>query len=629
MPITDHTIISDLLVQFPQTRHVFDRYGLKGCGGQNGPAESLRFFARAHGVDLTLLLAELNESIALSENEIKPPTPDVGDSIYRRFFLAGILSTVTAGALWGAILLIQIGLKGKFTAISIFDINAHGHAQIFGWVGLFVMGFAYQAFPRFKHTSLWNPEMAVVSFILMLAGLILRVVAEPLHMLPPMVWVGVGAGILELAAIGIFITIIGKTIQGSGKPLEPYDYYITAALFWFFAQGALDVFHLYMMATASSRDDLLHQVATWQAALRDMQIHGFATTMILGVSQRFLFGIFGFPQLSKRRSLLALGVLQLGILCETVFFVLFRVTNQHWYAALMYTGMILITAAILGLTKPWWTHFWGSPQNLNHDVIEDRLDRSFKFLRFAYAWLLISMAMLLLMPFYNLATKQPFSHAYYGATRHAITVGFISLMIVGVASKVVPVLNGISTHQLSRLTVPFVLLNVGCVLRVGIQILTDLVPSIFPVIGVSGVLEVTGLAIWGFGLWKVMRTGKRAVESSRKPLAKPTRISAEDKVGLILEAAPELQPIFIQFGFAEITNPILLRTVARQTSFRQACSIRGVDLNRFLDALNGALNPVSTHRLISLTVLNSETQKSCPKGDHPLQAEHEELIQKG
>src|SRR5262245_57109608 len=146
--------IRDLVRRFPHTRSVFDRYGLKGCGGPEGPAESLGFFARAHGVGLNILLQELQEAIDKPEEVSVQPAVDLADTIYRRFFKAGIAVTLTAGAAWGALLLITIGLKGSFTAISIFDVNAHGHAQIFGWVGLFVMGFAYQAFPRFKHTSL-------------------------------------------------------------------------------------------------------------------------------------------------------------------------------------------------------------------------------------------------------------------------------------------------------------------------------------------------------------------------------------------------------------------------------------------------------------------------------------------
>jgi len=80
-------------------------------------------------------------------------------------------------------------------------------------------------------------------------------------------------------------------------------------------------------------------------------------------------------------------------------------------------------------------------------------DRSLKFLRAAYVWLLVSLAMLVLLPAYQyglLAWQAPesaavqigFSHAYYGAIRHAITVGFISLMIVGMAAKAAPTRRG-------------------------------------------------------------------------------------------------------------------------------------------------------------------------------------------
>ena len=73
--------------------------------------------------------------------------------------------------------------------------------MIFGWVGLFVMGFAYQSFPRFKYVTLWRPDLANLTLYLMLIGIVSRVAAEMLQPMP----VGVGLGILaagtELAAI--------------------------------------------------------------------------------------------------------------------------------------------------------------------------------------------------------------------------------------------------------------------------------------------------------------------------------------------------------------------------------------------------------------------------------------------
>lgn len=603
MELTASCTIRELLQYHPRTRLVLDRYGLRGCGGPEGPAESLGFFARAHGVELNSLLQELQVSIDTPEVAVVQAA-SLADTIYRRFFTAGIAVTLTAGAVWGALLLITIGLKGSFTAISIFDINAHGHAQIFGWVGLFVMGFAYQAFPRFKHTSLWNPRLAVLTFYLMLAGLILRVIGEPLHQFVAMLWLGLLGTLLELTAIALFILIIAETFRRSQKPLVAYDYYIGVAFFWFFAQAALDLFHLYMTTTASIKAALLQQVATWQAPLRDLQIHGFALTLILGVSQRFLHGIFGFPEIPRRRALSVLVPLTAAVAGEALFFVLFRKTGQLLYAGLMYACMITLAASVATLTRSWWSHLWGQPAGVPEEIALDRKDRSFKFIRAAYAWLVLSLAMLLFVPFYNRLTGQEFSHAFYGATRHAITVGFISMMILGVAAKVVPVLNGVDTRALSQLWLPFILVNTGCFLRVSTQVLTDLAPGAFSAIGLSGLLEVTGIALWGIGLYRVMNSASLAKETIGPIATRPASVSAEDKPGPVVEAAPDLLKIFSQFGFAPLQNSLLRRTLGRQITIRQACRMHGVDEGTLLAALNAALSRQES-QVVPFPILNT------------------------
>jgi len=205
--------IPDLLRQAPQARVVLDRYGLRGCGGPLGPHESLAFFSRAHGVPLERLIAELESAVDESDSiAVAPASPDVADTIYRRFFLAGIAVVLTLGAVWGAYLLARIALARSFSAAGLHEINAHGHAQIFGWVGLFVMGFAYQAFPRFKHTTLSHPYLAIVSWWLMIVGVVCRSVAEPLA--AHQHWMGtvaIVAAVIEVVAIALFVVVICAT----------------------------------------------------------------------------------------------------------------------------------------------------------------------------------------------------------------------------------------------------------------------------------------------------------------------------------------------------------------------------------------------------------------------------------
>jgi hypothetical protein len=195
----------------------------------------------------------------------------------------------------------------------------------------------------------------------------------------------------------------------------------------------------------------------------------------------------------------------------------------------------------------------------------------------------------------------PFSHAYHGAIRHAITVGFISMMILGFAAKVVATLNGIDPRTLSALRGPFLLVNVGCLLRVVLQTLTDWSSGIYPLLGLSGTLEVAGLAWWGLGLVRIIAQGKRAAGAPARALGpRPDRIHGEHRVAEVLDWFPETEPVFLERGFTAIRQPLLRRTVARQVTLAQATSLRGVALDELLEALNraiaarrGAFSPIS------------------------------------
>jgi hypothetical protein len=583
-------LIPDLLRAAPQVRGVLDRYGLRGCGGAEGPHETLGFFAKAHDVPLPRLLEELRAAADL------PPEPPrcgcceadarLADTIYRPFFKAGIAVVLTLGAVWGAYLLLRIAWQQSFGAVGLHEVNAHGHAQIFGWVGLFVMGFAYQAFPRFKHTSLRHPRWAWASLGLMLAGLVGRSVLEPVAAsaawaLGPVV----AASVLEVAAIAIFIGVLASTWRGSGKPLAVYDYYVVCSLFWFFVQAVYEA--VYVAATLSvPAGELVPLVATWQAPLRDLQIHGFALLMILGVSQRLFPNFYGFPAPSPRLSLGALAGINGAVLGEALGLVLMRLHHPVW-AVLWYASVLALTGFTLALVGSW--RIFSSPEDS---------DRSLKFLRAAYGWLFVSLAMLVLLPVYQygllpaLAPASPaaetgFSHAYYGATRHAITVGFISLMIVGVAAKVVPTLNGLDVRALPGLWLPFGLINTGCLLRVAAQTATDFADSPFPFAGVSGLLEVTGLAVWGVHLWRIM-AGRYEVRRARAflPVLPGEPIVPAHFVGDVLQQYPGLLGTFLAFGFTPLANPLLRKTLAQSVTLDRACRLLHVDTHRLLDALN-------------------------------------------
>src|SRR5262245_20402025 len=159
---------------------------------------------------------------------------------------------------------------------------------------------------------------------------------------------------------------------------------------------------------------------------------------------------------------------------------------------------------------------------------------------------------------------------------------------MGVASRLVPTLNGVDGHRLTRLWGPFLLLNVGCTLRVLGQTLTDFTAAAFPVTGVSGLLEVTALALWGAHLWSVMAGWPHHRLPATTAYAAGTPIEAGHPVGEVLDRHPELLETFVSLGFRPLANPVLRATVARHVSIAQASRQVGLDPERVIDALERA-----------------------------------------
>ncbi len=63
-------------------------------------------------------------------------------------------------------------------------------------------------------------------------------------------------------------------------------------------------------------------------------------------------------------------------------------------------------------------------------------------------------------------------------------------------------------------------------------------------------------------------------------------ITASMKVADVLDRYPQTVEVFVKYGFSNITNPVLRRTVARLTTLKAACEMRNVNCEEFVNALN-------------------------------------------
>ncbi|HJT90182.1 MAG TPA: DUF1858 domain-containing protein [Bryobacteraceae bacterium] len=580
--ITCEMELPEILSRYPGCRKVFDRYGLVGCGGPLGPRESLAFFARAHRVDEACLLAELKEAARTSVLAASSPDyqPGPGDVIYRRFFRAGILTMFTFGCMLGAINLAIMAARGQLASLDMRAVTwAHAHAQVAGWVTFFVMGFAYQAIPRFKFTTLWQPLLASRSLFVMAVALTVRTLADLWTSDPYWALAGKIAGAAEFAVVVTFAVIIARTIQKSRRPIEPYEKFLFAALGWMNAAFAFDWWIFATSTSIRGADEWVRFISLYDAPWRDLQLAGFAGGMILGVSQRFLPFIYGFREISPRRSRVIFYLWNLAVAGSVVgYSMLIRTGDPLW--ALLFELCILAMFTAVALLVRGFGLF---------SVRVDR-DRSLPFLRAAYFWAMVALGLLFLMPVYDIATGIGFSHAYFGGYRHAFTVGFISMMILGVSSKVVPALGGIDPRRLSSLRLTFWLVNIGNAMRVFFQILTDTRQWAYPWMGLSAWVEVSGLVLWAIDLWRAMgRSPEAAAAPGRVAIAPNT------KVFDVIHGYPETLPIFRAYGFALIDSPIAQHVFARSISLEQACRLKHVDFAAFQATLKETVASTCTN----------------------------------
>src|ERR1035437_7609108 len=382
--ITKLSSVADIVKVCPTARRVFDKYGLKGCGGEHGPSDALEFFASVHNVDVDALVRELNAEMRNPSKDECVYRESLGGFIYRRLFKAQIFIVLSVAALWGATNLLQIAIGGTFLQVRLVPaIQAHAHAMIFGWMGLFVMGFAYQSFPRFKFVSLWRPDLANMTLYLMLIGIASRVGAELLQPMP----VGVGLGILavgtELAAITMFIVIILKTAQQSVEPHQIYEKFIFGAFFWFFVQAIVSDLLFFAKATAVGVDQVVMRIALIDGPLRDIQLLGFGALIIAGVSQRFVPAVYGMGKPRHDRQSLIFWLINGSLILDIASYELFFATGNLYYSIGLEVSFILMAAWAVLLVM-----------QLRIFTKPSQKDRSLKFIHAAYGWLLISMAML-------------------------------------------------------------------------------------------------------------------------------------------------------------------------------------------------------------------------------------------
>jgi hypothetical protein len=234
-----------------------------------------------------------------------------------------------------------------------------------------------------------------------------------------------------------------------------------------------------------------------------LPVLGFAANAIYGFGIRLIPGLLNIGRLRPRLFTAAVLTFNAGLCLFLAPPRPCRVTG----AALMLGGAVAYLAGMNFLRgKParpiYGVDVWG------HALI-----------RVAFFWLVAGLSMILAEQVYP-----ALPHAFGGAWRHALTVGFITTMILGVGQRIVPVFIRQPLASNRLMLAGGAMIIVGNAGRVGLELATlGGWPWAFRWMGVTGVLELAALILFALNLAMTVRR-RRHVYAAGERLAPDTRV---------------------------------------------------------------------------------------------------------
>jgi uncharacterized protein involved in response to NO len=544
-------LVSEISRQYPQCRPVFEKYGIAGCGGADGPPEPLFIFAAAHRVPLPELVNELNQAVRGEWRE-EPKVQEIqeveSETLYKRFIFGALFVALTAGFGLGVVNLTRIAFEREYYSISGALKQAHGHAQLFGFIGLFVMGVALHAVPRFKMVALKSVRSAKICFALMFAGVLLRAVSQPLAQNRLFSFAVAASGALEFGAIGIFLWLFIHIFARSKQRAEFYEKFVWASVAWLALLGAWNfVLAEQIFLRKSAGIPALSNILFVHVAL-----FGFIANMIFGFSFRILPHFLGLREPSKNFANTGF------VLWNAAIFLRYPLENLAKIASVLeLLGAIFIIAALKIFM----------PRRTKIEI--SGVDNTFSwFIKLGYAWLLAAAALPFHADIFRLAPS----------SRHAMAVGFITPIIFGVAYRVLPIFNGVNLASNKLMRVSFWHFAAGSTLSISMALNRAYGWTwTYAWSGIAGWLVFAATVMFAWNLLQTLRV--KAEKFTRDSAVKLTTRVAE-----LLEIYPDLRPVLIHGGLAGLAA--MRHNPPRFVTIEFAARRHGIEPQPLIEILN-------------------------------------------
>ena len=432
------------------------------------------------------------------------------------FVRASVLLALTAGFAIAAHLSFTIGFDYQMSKGFYSFIQIHGHVQLLGWLGLMIIGISLHFIPRLAHSPIENPLRLRLILFFLTSGLTLRILAG--SVLPYLqsdttryyvtsTFIALSA-LLELAGIFLYlftlISIIKKSIKLSDafNDVKPFVFVMVSG---FLIYGFLNSVLIMNMIIAS--DSVLDQ--NWNEILT----HLFLSMIILPIA--FVFSIRLFPLLfslepMKKVSLylgLSYGIsIYVNIILSSL--ALLGVDSRLTNFLLDITGFLIpsliiyIIFSLKILKLPLINRLPTNELNLTERW-------SYISIRVAYLWLL-------LFSILEITSHLQFALGFdvdvgIDAIRHIQLLGFASMLVFGVGSKMLPGFIGRREIYSGKLVIAaFWLLLLAAIFRITPVLLpyelVEIIPygeySMGAMFALSGILGMLAIAVFGWNLRK-------------------------------------------------------------------------------------------------------------------------------
>jgi hypothetical protein len=396
------------------------------------------------------------------------------------YIAAGLFFMLLPGTFLGVWNLLAISSHRSVETVSPAWIQAHGHAQVFGWIGSFILGIGYYSIPklrRMKPHSFWVPWTSLLFWSL---GVTLRWIAGVYEwhwrILFPL------SAALELAAFLIFLPVVSSHRPATEQPtdrrarLDEWILVVICGCIGWLSTLVINLLSTAFLAWRGASPALPHG---FDQRLLVLETWGFLVPFIWGFSAKWLPIFLGLRALHSRQLLRAVALNSAGVI-----------------AALF--GHFLISSVLLVIALAVAIHALRLFEPGERPAKIKGVHVSFPvFVRTAYVWAFVS-ALLAIW-----ASVTINSAGIWGASRHALTVGFVAMMVFCVAQRVLPAFSGMRLLFSTKLMfAALALLSVGCLLRVGSEVLAyhGFARAAWSWLPVSAITEMTAVTLFGLNL---------------------------------------------------------------------------------------------------------------------------------